>query len=142
MKRTFIATVGTENYLCAIMAYCGWSEVDRVATGGHTTEPIVLITFEGEPPLQPMLYIKVDNPVNQGWAWYYSYWMPQGYYTNKISYFFDQYARRIDEENNLLDIYTAEQYEKDTGNKIELPDHALQLEGEFVPMYINEICYR
>lgn len=133
-KRTFNVPVGKEVYLIAIMERCEWVEVDRVATGGQMSEPTVMITFEGEKPLQPMLYVQVPAGTN-GYYHFYTYWMTNGYFGDHPEKALCQYRPEVESMCPEVMLMTRETFKRNTHKDLVLPDYAIQYEQEILAAY-------
>lgn len=90
MKVTFSVGLESQQHkaIHAIMTSLKFFEESRVATGGYMSEPILLITYSGA--ITPSYWeqasrnLYVEYHDKDGYYYYYSILIPDGYRTNKI----------------------------------------------------------
>lgn len=105
IKKTFVVEVENERYLTALMNELEFKEIERVASGGMMSAPILIMTFEGdEGSYHENDYIKEEAKSDWDVSRFYSLRFPDGRLTNSLEDF-------KKEHNSLTANFVIERFE-------------------------------
>ena len=98
ISKTISVSLGSENYVIALMNKIGFKEEIRVATGGQMSDDHLMMTFGGyDLDYHENDYVKVDGKNDRG-DYYYSLRCPNGYYATDFNDF-KEFHKNSDRQN-------------------------------------------